>query len=63
MDNLKVGDIVWLKSGSPKMVVDFLKETSCICVWFDGTKRIEGNFKSDTLTKEDPNPNPLKPLK
>lgn len=54
MNNLKVGDVVWLKAGSPKMVVDYVKENSCICVWFDGTKRVEGNFRPDTLTKEDP---------
>lgn len=55
MEDYKVGDVVWLKSGSPKMVIDYVKENSCICVWFDNNKRVEGNFQKNTLTKEDPN--------
>lgn len=32
---LKTGDVVWLKSGSPKMTVKYLNHTGdWICSWF-----------------------------
>ena len=43
------GDVVHLKSGGPKMVVDRVihysdDSTSVYCVWFDDTEKNEGNF-------------------
>ena len=36
MDEFKAGDIVELKSGSPRMTIAFLsKEGYCYCTWYD----------------------------
>jgi len=56
MNNFKVGDIVWLKVGSPKMTIEYItKEGKCLCVWFEGTKKLEDSFRPDVLTDKDPN--------
>ena len=50
---LKVGDIVRLKSGGPKITVEQLGENygkqQAWCIWFDGTKKMEGVFPPDAL--------------
>jgi uncharacterized protein YodC (DUF2158 family) len=53
-EQFKVGDVVKLKSGGPKMTVTQIGEdmsgTMTIwCVWFDGTARIEGTFPFGTV--------------
>ncbi len=61
-NEFKVGDIVLLKSGGPKMTVDKVRDTIgsdefVNCVWFAGAKREHAVFKPDTLTlvpKESP---------
>jgi uncharacterized protein YodC (DUF2158 family) len=57
MPEFKKGDVVQLKSGSPKMTIDSVEEygsgnTSnirAICLWFDGGERKEGGFSLETL--------------
>ena len=50
MANLKVGDVVQLKSGGPLMTVRAIEENSVFCVWFDGKDTKSGRFPGATLT-------------
>jgi uncharacterized protein YodC (DUF2158 family) len=55
MRNLKKGDIVWLKSGSPKMTVQQIElEKNCKCIWFQYGEIQTHDFDCDTLTLSDP---------
>lgn len=52
----KVGDVVQLKSGGPKMTIDTIGKfgmgstrDEAKCVWFEGTKRMEALFELPTL--------------
>jgi uncharacterized protein YodC (DUF2158 family) len=52
----KVGDIVALKSGGPSMTVTDFGDFSMsgvkqgvLCVWFDGSKKMEAVFPPDSL--------------
>jgi uncharacterized protein YodC (DUF2158 family) len=48
---MKVGDVVQLKSGGPKMTVEkMFDDESCSCVWFSGTDRKDGLFPVAGLT-------------
>jgi uncharacterized protein YodC (DUF2158 family) len=56
--DFKVGDVVQLKSGGPKMTIDTISNfglgsthDQAKCVWFDGTKRMEDLFELPTLSK------------
>ena len=50
MAEFKEGDIVQLKSGSPKMTVLVLEVTDwIICQWFSGSKLQKGRFTSKSL--------------
>lgn len=58
MDNqLKAGDIVQLRSGSPDMTIEDIgkygigAKERAKCVWFEGKKRIEAIFELATLRK------------
>jgi uncharacterized protein YodC (DUF2158 family) len=59
-ENFNVGDIVRLKSGSPKMTIqkideyNFDKFYSAICQWFDGDKSKEGTFPLHSIEKVEP---------
>jgi uncharacterized protein YodC (DUF2158 family) len=62
MEELKVGDVVRLKSGGPKMTVmefkwnplkNIYETDKPICVWFDGTKKYQDNFVKEMLLKEE----------
>lgn len=52
---LKVGDVVRLKSGGPKMTITefgkyhYSDHEQAKCIWFDNNKRTEGLFEKDTL--------------
>lgn len=47
----KEGDIVTLKSGGPKMTVEFTENDSKLvyCTWFDGTEKKEDSFFPDSI--------------
>ena len=56
MTNIKIGDLVWLKSGGPKMTVRRIDDNNkCACTWFDEKKQCEGTFYLEQLTDQDPN--------
>jgi uncharacterized protein YodC (DUF2158 family) len=56
---LKVGDVVTLKSGGPKMTVEQIGKFSMSstahnrakCTWFDGTKKLDALFELVTIQK------------
>lgn len=56
-ENIKQGDIVYLKSGSPAMIVDEAKEINCICFYFSNgeIKSIKLSYASITKTKPSAN--------
>jgi uncharacterized protein YodC (DUF2158 family) len=52
----KAGDVVRLKSGGPQMTIEGIgpysmssKTNRAKCLWFEGTKRMEGLFELITL--------------
>lgn len=53
----KVGEIVQLKSGGPKMTVKTISDSSdndtIYCHWFAGSKLSFGRFAPETLIKVD----------
>ncbi len=55
MDEIKVGDVVELKSGGPKMTVSQVSTTmgsttlKAWCDWFEGTKKMQGSFPLTSL--------------
>ena len=57
MVDFRVGDIVQLKSGGPKMTISEaspgLREGHWNRVWFEGSKRHAAIFKAETLKKVD----------
>lgn len=49
---IKKGDVVELKSGGPKMTVDFENNgAQWNCKWFDGAELKQGNFDITSLRK------------
>ena len=53
--SIKKGDIVWLKSGGPKMTVKGITpEKICICIWFQHGEIQFFEFEDSTLSKSDP---------
>jgi uncharacterized protein YodC (DUF2158 family) len=53
MGDIKIGDVVMLKSGGPKMTVEYIPDGSIIvkCVWFVGTELQRGEFKMVLLDR------------
>ena len=49
----KVGDVVRLKSGGPKMTVDYFDSDTerALCVWFKDGERKQDHFLPETLEK------------
>lgn len=55
-DALRPGDVAQLKSGGPAMTIDSAYDTSAqvwTCVWFDGPRRIRGDFSAAVLRRVD----------
>jgi uncharacterized protein YodC (DUF2158 family) len=48
---IRVGDIVVLKSGGPKMTVEKVGNGVFVCKWFDGDKAERDFFPFDTVRK------------
>ncbi len=51
MPGLKVGDVVQLKSGGPKMTIASTKSNAAgvLCTWFDGNEVKSSRFPADAL--------------
>lgn len=56
MAKFKIGDVVWLKSGSPKMTITFVgnskNQTYYECNWFDDNTVKRSRFVEATLTDQ-----------
>lgn len=55
-EEIKAGDIVYLKSGGPKMTVvsTYVDDSMAECAWFDQNKAEGASFPMEALTKKDP---------
>lgn len=52
MENFKIGEVVELKSGGPKMTVEAEVGPLMVkCVWFQDTKLHRGEFKKELLNR------------
>lgn len=51
MAELKIGDVVQLKSGGPKMTIANEEQGEFICLWFSGDERMSGKFPRESLIK------------
>ena len=54
MENIKAGDVVVLKSGGPRMTVDYVNDDgkTAYCIWFDKNEtRQRKNFFLASLAK------------
>ena len=51
MAQIKVGDVVKLKSGGPKMTVESTESNPAgfLCTWFDGADKKSSCFQPDAL--------------
>lgn len=56
MSDLKVGDVVYLKSGGPAMTINGKASMGAewSCAWFVDSENKEATFKPESLTKENP---------
>jgi len=57
MENFKVGNVVNLKSGGPKMTIEHIdsKMETISCSWFNKEKLKNGKFHPDELKLSDKN--------
>ena len=46
---IEAGSEVVLKSGGPRMIVDWVQDEFACCTWFDGKKRMQDKFYLVTL--------------
>ena len=55
-DQFKIGDIVLLKSGGPKMTVTAILQKVVHTAWFAGSKKEQGAFPFEAIvmSKEEP---------
>jgi uncharacterized protein YodC (DUF2158 family) len=51
MNEIKAGDIVQLRSGSPDMTVNFVEKEEAACSWFEGKKLEHSRFMVTSLKK------------
>ena len=58
MSDLKVGDVVYLKSGGPAMTINGKSGMGAewSCAWFINNDNKSAAFKPEALTKENPTP-------
>ena len=59
-EDIKLGDVVYLKSGSPAMTVTEElneEESEMLCQWFDKSHPESGVFNMFSLTKNKPSVN------
>ncbi|MDO7187303.1 DUF2158 domain-containing protein [Acinetobacter baumannii] len=58
MSKFNIGDVVYLKSGSPAMTVNriFEERGTVECVWFVENEQKQFIFNADTLIPKDSNP-------
>ena len=63
MSDIQVGDVVYLKSGSPAMTVDACNNDSgwARTKWFLSGEVRHHEFELNSLTKENPNKKPSSP--
>jgi uncharacterized protein YodC (DUF2158 family) len=54
MDEFKVGEPVYLKSGGPAMSIQSIDGENALCVWLDGKRPFRELYPLAVLTKEDP---------
>lgn len=61
MSDLKVGDVVYLKSGGPAMTVHriIVDRDNAECAWFQDDELKDYIFTQDSLTKENPRQKPM----
>lgn len=52
---MKIGTVVWLKSGGPAMTVSYQTNTGVFCIWFLEGKVTGSELSEETLTTENPN--------
>jgi uncharacterized protein YodC (DUF2158 family) len=50
-DAFNAGDVVFLKSGGPKMTVTGIEGNYAYCEWFDGLKPVRDKFYLTSLKK------------
>ena len=54
MHDFKIGDVVYLKSGSLPMTIDDIHPTRIFVVWHDEKGEHHSAYPSEALTKENP---------
>jgi uncharacterized protein YodC (DUF2158 family) len=55
-NKFKVGDVVQLISGGPKMTVDSVAPPHVYAVWFSGARRESSRFHEDSIEMAKPDP-------
>ena len=55
---IKVGDVVRLKSGGPAMTVTAIDEQKAFCEWFESTEQHQGTFVLAALEPSNPSDRP-----
>ena len=54
-EQLKIGDVVSLKSGGPNMTITYITEGGDLeCSWFTKDGRDKDTFRADALQKSNP---------
>lgn len=53
MDEIKIGDVVFLKSGGPNMTVEKIQDNDIAdCIWFDKDKNLQRNTFSLSILQK-----------
>jgi len=51
MNEFKLGDVVKLRAGGPRMTINGYADGKCECVWFEGSELFKGAFPEESLRK------------